>query len=406
MSIRPKAELLALPLALAAGVLALGGVVYEAGLRPLWLERWRVEWMTPSDRLAERAYRAFLAGQTRQGLARFEDAVNRNPASPYRWCDYGEALLSAGKGVQAAESMRRGLELGPYVAPILMRGVNFAYRTRDRKSALRTGRRLLAIVESYDESVFTAWRHMEVPAAELVESGLPDGRSAQSYLRFLLATGSLDDAATAWAWIERRGYAGDLLADEYAGLLVRSGQPGAAFEAWRSYAGAREPGYPGANAVFNGSFEREPAGRVFDWRIDTADGFSAERDPTVAAAGQFSLRLSFAGTRNLQFQHVSQTVFVRPGTWRFEARLKTEGITSDEGIGFRIVDPETPARLDIPTERLTGTHDWVRIQVVFRARPDTRLVQIQVVRNPSLKFDNKLGGTAWIDDVSLRRPPG
>jgi tetratricopeptide (TPR) repeat protein len=399
-------ELLALPLALAAGTLALGGVLYEAGLRPPWLERWRLEWMTPSDRLAERAYRAFLAGQTQQGLARFEDAVNRNPSSPYRWCDYGEALLAAGNGAQAAKAMRRGLELGPYVAPILMREVNFAFRTGDRKSALQSGRRLLAMVESYDETVFAAWRHMEVPAAELVESGLPDGRSAQSYLRILMATGSLDDAATAWAWIERRGYASDPLADEYAGLLVRSGQPETAFDAWRSYAGAREPGYPGANAVFNGSFEREPAGRVFDWRIDAAEGFSAERDSTVAATGRYSLRLSFAGTRNLQFQHVSQRVCVRPGVWRFEARLKTEGITSDEGIGFRIVDPEIPARLDIRTERLTGTHNWATIPVVFTTRPDTRLVEIQVVRNRSLKFDNKLGGVAWIDDVSLRRPAG
>jgi hypothetical protein len=145
---------------------------------------------------------------------------------------------------------------------------------------------------------------------------------------------------------------------------------------------------------------------VFDWRTDPAEGFSAERDSAVAATGRYSLRLSFAGTRNLQFQHVSQRICLRPGVWRFEARLKTEGITSDEGIGFRIVDPESAARLDVRTERLTGTHDWTAIAVVFTVRPDARLVEVQVVRNPSLKFDNKLGGVAWIDDVLLRRPRG
>lgn len=31
----------------------------------------------------------------------------------------------------------------------------------------------------------------------------------------------------------------------------------------------------------------------------------------------------------------------------------------------------------------------------------TRLLQVQVIRQRSLRFDNKIGGTAWIDDLSL-----
>jgi hypothetical protein len=31
------------------------------------------------------------------------------------------------------------------------------------------------------------------------------------------------------------------------------------------------------------------------------------------------------------------------------------------------------------------------------------VVAIQVVREPTMKFDNKIGGTAWIDTASLSR---
>jgi hypothetical protein len=38
----------------------------------------------------------------------------------------------------------------------------------------------------------------------------------------------------------------------------------------------------------------------------------------------------------------------------------------------------------------------------LRIRAATRLILVQVCRMPSWKFDNKIRGEAWIDDVSLR----
>jgi hypothetical protein len=34
--------------------------------------------------------------------------------------------------------------------------------------------------------------------------------------------------------------------------------------------------------------------------------------------------------------------------------------------------------------------------------PETRLLRIEVIRQPSQKFDNKAGGVAWIDNVELK----
>jgi len=155
--------------------------------------------------------------------------------------------------------------------------------------------------------------------------------------------------------------------------------------------------------LFNAGFERAPAGQTFDWRISRAEGAQAERDAAVAHSGGWSLRVRFEGRDNVAYQHVAQRAVVRPGPWRFEAQVRAEQITTDQGIGFRIVDAEEPGRLDVKTARLSGTRDWTSIEKRFTVPERTRLVEVQVVREPSLKFDNKISGTAWVDDVRLTR---
>ncbi len=381
-------------LAAVAGGLALPGVLYEAGVRPGWMERFNLRWRLGSDELASLAYR-------RESLQLFELALRRDPASPYRWCDYGEALLASGDAAGARRAMARGLELGPAIGPILMRQVNFARRVDDAGTALRIGNRLLALVPDYDDAVFTTRDRMEIPTAQALDSGLPDRRAAQSYLRHTVEGLNLPRAADAWAWLLRKGYVDDALADYYADGLVRRDRAAAAWQAWTSYAGAREPGYPERNAIFNPGFEREPAGAMFDWRIDTSPGVAVVRDLGVAAEGKASLRLSFDGTENVSDCGVSQRMVLRPGAYSFEGRMKTRELTTDEGAGFRILDPENPSRLDARTARLTGTHDWTVLQVSFEVRPATRLVEVRVVRTPSMKFDDKVAGTAWIDGLVL-----
>ena len=386
-----------------AGGLALAGVLYEVGVRPPWLERFNLEWRLGSDELASVAYRRLAEGNSRESLRLFELALRRDPASPYRWCDYGEALLAAGDKERAARCMARGIELGPAVAPILMRAVNFARRVGDGEGALRHGRQLLALAPEYDDAIFTAWDRMEAPTAAVLASGLPDRRSAQSYLRHAMDGPDLGRASQSWLWLKTRGYADDALADEYAGALLRRHEYAAAWQAWTSYAAPREPGYPGQNAIFNPGFEREPGGAVFDWRIDASPGVAVTRDFAIAAEGKASLRIGFDHSGNLSDSGISQRMVLPSGAYRFEARMRTQEITSDEGLGFRLFDPEDTRLLDARTRSLAGTHDWTLLSVGFEVRQATRVVEVRVVRTASLKFDNKLGGTVWIDGLVLRR---
>jgi hypothetical protein len=111
--------------------------------------------------------------------------------------------------------------------------------------------------------------------------------------------------------------------------------------------------------------------------------------------------VDFLGQSNVAFDHVSQLAVVEPGLYRFRAYVKTEEITTDQGVRFRIADAVSPGRLEVITEGFTLTRDWTEVEQTVRVPAGTGLVTVQVVRQASMKFDNKIRGTAWVDDVAL-----
>jgi len=92
---------------------------------------------------------------------------------------------------------------------------------------------------------------------------------------------------------------------------------------------------------------------------------------------------------------------VTPGVYRFHALIRTEGLTTDQGIRFRISDAEAQARLDVIIGQSTGSMLWSPVEYDLVVPQATRLLQVQVIRQPSLRFDNKVAGTAWVDDLRL-----
>jgi hypothetical protein len=157
-----------------------------------------------------------------------------------------------------------------------------------------------------------------------------------------------------------------------------------------------------SSLVFNRGFEHDFANGGFDWREQQSADDSIVFDPEVTRFGARSLRVSFNGKSNLDFHNVFQYVPVEPRRrYRFEAYLKSSALSTDSGMRFLISDPLHPAMTQTFTESVTGTQPWTHIDTEFVTGPTTRLVSIVLRRTPSLKFDNKLGGTVWVDDVSI-----
>lgn len=362
-------------------------------------------WPCATDARGESAFRD-IWHSGRDGLAarteRLRQTVVRDPASAYRWCDLGEALLESGQLQQARQCFLRALDLGPNSPPILLRVSSFYFRAGENDKVLHNMCRILAITPDWDEVIFSYYARMEVAMEEILESGIPQQRRPiQSHLRYLLRFGTLPAVRTAWNWAVSHSLTDDLLAGEYVEFLLNNRQYQMAAEAWFHQVGDRDSGYPHTNRLFNGGFEFEPTGASFDWRTSPIDGVEVRRDRALSHGGSWSLQIRFDGTRNLAYSHVRQRAFVRPGRYRLEAYVRTAGISTDQGIGFRMIDRDSPARLDLRTATLVGTSDWTRLESVFQVNQPTGLVEVQVVRQPSAKFNNRIAGRVWIDDVKL-----
>lgn len=50
---------------------------------------------------------------------------------------------------------------------------------------------------------------------------------------------------------------------------------------------------------------------------------------------------------------------------------------------------------------ITGANLWREIEMEFETPSECTAVSINVRRERSYKLDNKIGGTAWIDGISL-----
>ena len=84
------------------------------------------------------------------------------------------------------------------------------------------------------------------------------------------------------------------------------------------------------------------------------------------------------------------------------ALIRTEDLTTDEGISdLEFCDAEVPARLDEVFGQFTGSSPWSSVDQELVVRPETRLLRIEVIRQPSMKFDNKVACMAWIEQLKL-----
>ncbi len=167
-------------------------------------------------------------------------------------------------------------------------------------------------------------------------------------------------------------------------------------------AGWTQPELLPGSLVWDGGFEGPIAKGGFGWREKEIAGAAFEFDTETRHAGARSLRITFDGTANVDFDNLFQFVPVEPGgRYRFAAYLRIEELSTDSGIRFSISDALRPGDLSLLTPNLVGTQPWALDEADFTAGPRTRLVKIGLRRLPSSKLDNKLRGTVWVDEVSL-----
>jgi hypothetical protein len=194
--------------------------------------------------------------------------------------------------------------------------------------------------------------------------------------------------------MESRSYVNRSLARVWAGWLIGRRRDNDAFLVWKRYV-AQDATYGVSNWIDNSGFENEPVGQDFAWHLQPSPGVKTGLDSATARSGPAALRVEFDGTENVDFHHIAQRVWLSPGRYRLTAWIRTANLSTDQGLALMLNG--------VSTETVAGTHDWTRVSAEVTVHGGASAGEVQVVRQRSWRFDGKVRGTAWIDDVELQR---
>lgn len=335
--------------------------------------------------------------------ARVLEMVREDAAATANWTGLGESYLRTQESAKARQSFAIAEQTGPYVPSTLIRGAMGAYALGDRQEALRRMAKIMEKSGAYDTTIFHWYRMKKIPVEEVLAEGIPTGaRAAQSFCRYLTAYGTVEDAGVVWERLASKGWLDEPVARDYSRFLHKNQEFAGAAKALSQFLGP-ERGFHESTWVLNGGFEERPMGTEFDWRVDPVPGAKISLDTGAAHGGRNSVRIRFDGSQNVEFQNVRQMVYLPAGSYRLSAWVKTEGITTDEGVGLEIVANDARAPLKAASDRVVGSSGWKKVETSFTVPAGGRLAALLVTRHRSLRFVNQIDGTAWVDDVEIAR---
>jgi tetratricopeptide (TPR) repeat protein len=347
------------------------------------------------------------AGDVQNAVGYLQLASRVDPHSADVWMELADAYQTSGDSIQAQRAYENAKANYPISSEVAWRYGNFLlYEGKQPEGYTEIRRALLVDPSIATTAIDQCWRS-DPQIAPILERVLP--AKAEYYrtaMNYFLGQNQVGPALAVWNHQHAIGVPIQMsdsipLVDS----LIAEDRIAEAQQVWRQAVEAprwRGNSVKEGSLVWNGGFERGFANGGFDWREVDANGSSFDFDSFGPHSGSRSLRVSFDGTANLDFHNLFQEVPAESGTrYHFSAYLRTEGITTDRGVGFEIYDPRHPSQVQVVTSEMIGTNPWTEVQADVQTGTDTHLLRIVLRRTPSWKFDNKLSGTVWVDDVTL-----
>ena len=360
------------------------------------------------DALATLTHFYSSGGNSAEVVRLSEKAVQLSAYNALYWADLGAAYEWSGRNNDALRAFTRARALFPNSPEINWKAANFYVRTKRTSEALAALQKVLLEDSAREREVFILATNSTSDNQEILAQMLPQRAPViLDYLNFQIETGRMEEADQTWATLLQSKLPFELTqAFPYLDALIQHRAVDQLTEAWAALCLRFPPDICAResrpNLISNGDFALPLLNGGLDWRVIPVAGASVNEDASVGVLGSKSLRIDFDGTQNLDYAHVLQYVPVTPNTiYAFSAFMRAQGVTTDSGPRFEVIDAYDPSKLFLSTENVTGSSDWSAHQLEFKTGADTRLLIVKVVRPISHKFDNHLAGTVWIARVAL-----
>lgn len=339
----------------------------------------------------------------------YEQAVSLSPQNALHWADLGTAFEWAGNRSEALQALEHARELFPNSPDVNWKLANFYVRNGKTIETLHALQRVLLGSGVPQQDVFSLAERATDDKTLILNEMVPnEAPILLNYLNYQAAEeGDMPAAEQAWAKLLGLRLPFQLPQTFfYLDALIQKRETQQLAQAWSALA-KRFPEKVGSlhvppNLVTNGSFESDILNGGLDWRVVPLEGVTVSIDSQDAIDGGRSVRIEFDGTRNVDYGHLLQYVPVHGNTqYRFSGYMRTSAITTDSGLRFQILDAYDSGKILAATENAVGTSGWTEQRLEFKTPADTRLLIVRVARPPSTKFENKIRGTVWIDELRL-----
>lgn len=337
----------------------------------------------------------------------YQRALQDDPHSSYYWVDLGSAYELAGDDGQARHAYEQARGNYPLSGLVAWRYGNFLLRRQQYPEAFaEIQRSVRADPLLLPLAISRVWRSTE-NVNQLLDQVLPGDTEAYfQALDFFQSIHKAEPGLAVWHRIIglKKPFA---LARSYPFLdeLISENRADDARQVWHealAATGSADPKSTDQSVIWDGSFTQSFSKGGLGWRWDSPLGASIDFDSPPPSGSGRSARLDFGGGANLDLDQPAEFVPVEPDQiYHFRADIRTEGITTESGVRFSLVDPRNGGAVNIIAENFTGSHPWTTVEADLRTGPNTHFLNVRLVRSQSVLFDNKLSGSAWIGDISL-----
>ena len=344
---------------------------------------------------------------TQKAIQSYRNALSFDPNAGGTWAELGTAYELEGDIPAAQDSFLRAKQTYPLSADVAWRYGNFLLRQGRTDEAFKEIRRSIEADPRRGAEAFSRCLRVEPNVDTILKQVIPPVSSIYvDVLRDLAADNQFDNELKVWNHLATLN-PHLALQDAYppVNALLQRKDTAQALRVWDQAAGfaglsqLRDP----HSALWDGGFEWGVAGEMFAWHFDpNSNGVQITPDSSEKHSGNRSVRIMFDGKTNINFADVCEYAVVRPSTnYRFSGWIRTAGLTTEQGLRFRLTAIGTADRSTVLSPEVHGTQPWTRVEVPWTSRSDVQIVQVCLVRYQSEQANGDIQGTAWVDDAAL-----
>ena len=343
-----------------------------------------------------------------RAIEAYRTSLSLDPRSATAWLDLATAYEIQGDVPAARDAFEQAQHVYPTSAEVSWRYGNFLLRMGELPPAFAEIRHAVAVEPKRAAEAFSRCWRVDPDVQTILDSVLPPSSSVYlDAIRELMGDAQMGAALSVWnRLVALHPHFRLIDAIPLTDMLMFARRPDDALRVWRegvALSGSPSTGDAPDSVLWDGGFESGVTGGGFSWMFPPPHGgVQLGFDQKEKHSGRRSLRLGFDGKHNVDFADVCHLAIVQPMTrYRLSGWIRTQALTSDQGLRFRLEWTENAHPNSVDTPELHGNQLWTQVELLWSAPADVRQVRVCVARKPGDEYGTRIRGTAWVDDLAL-----